>query len=262
MPITTLVTAFYLVKSKFPPERYIGWMKNLLPHVTSFNLVVFCDSTTRPLLEAIAAAPNPRIRLVEKPMTDFYTYKYKANWIANQAVNTHLSQISWELNMLWAEKINFVKSALEADYFPGTSHIGWCDIGYFRDGPPRADWPNCAALNPDKIYYALVNNNRAYVADLMRLIINKNTATTLPTVPIPPNQISVAGGFFITAPPAVDWWHETFYSRLDTYFKHGALVKDDQIIVADCVFSQMNRFVLVKESEPGLDNWFLFRRYL
>ncbi len=262
LPATpTFVTAFYLVKSKFPPEKYIGWIKNFLPYVAAFNLVVYCDKTTAPILSPIIGT-NPRIRLVEKPLEEFYTYKFRDQWIENQERNIYLKQISWELNMLWAEKIHFVKETRDAGYFPGTSHVGWCDIGYFRDRPMRVDWPrNCEKLNDGKIYYALVNNNKAYIRDLM-LLINKKNAAGLPASPIPPTQVSIAGGFFVTAAKNIDWWHSAFYGKLELYFANKALVKDDQIVVVDCIFSELSKFALITESEPGHDNWFLFSRYL
>ena len=53
-----------------------------------------------------------------------------------------------------------------------------------------------------------------------------------------------------------------FDNKLNLYFKHDELVKDDQIIIADCVFSNLKHFHLCKENTPNLDNWFLFQRFL
>ena len=38
----------------------------------------------------------------------------------------------WKLNMLWSEKIAFVKKCYDNKYFPETDWYGWVDIGYFR----------------------------------------------------------------------------------------------------------------------------------
>jgi len=40
------------------------------------------------------------------------------------------------------------------------------------------------------------------------------------------------------------------------------LVKDDQIIIADCIFSNMSKFVLHREQKAPYDNWFMFQRIL
>ena len=50
--------------------------------------------------------------------------------------------------------------------------------------------------------------------------------------------------------------------KLNLYFKHDELVKDDQIIIADCVFSNLKHFHLCKENTLNLDNWFLLQRFL
>jgi hypothetical protein len=147
---------------------------------------------------------------------------------------------------------------------------GWCDIGYFRGRPndsPTIDlsnWPSndkISSLDKNKIYYACVNNNVQYVSQLSRMIQDKNSMG-LPRFSIPDNQVSIAGGFFIGTKENLEWWHTTYYSVLKKYFENGQLVKDDQIIVADGVFSNLGRFAIIKEEDAHYDNWFLFQRFL
>ena len=44
-----------------------------------------------------------------KEFENFYNYKYKNNWIANQDKSILKDKIDWKLNMLWSEKIHLVK---------------------------------------------------------------------------------------------------------------------------------------------------------
>jgi hypothetical protein len=81
-------------------------------------------------------------------------------------------------------------------------------------------------------------------------------------MPIPAHQVSIAGGFFICHKNCVEWWRNTFDKKLALYFKHGYLVKDDQIIIADCILSDVQKFALCKEEDVRYDNWFLFQRLL
>ena len=67
---------------------------------------------------------------------------------------------------------------------------------------------------------------------------------------------------FICHKDKLAWWAETYNKRLELYFKNNYLVKDDQIIVVDCVLSDMEQFVLFREGRPMLDNWFMFQRIL
>jgi hypothetical protein len=119
-------------------------------------------------------------------------------------------------------------------------------------------WPSeekIAGLNKNKIYYALVNNGQHYVRELMKIVYNKNSVG-LPEIPIPPEQVSIAGGFFVSHEENIEWWRNTYDAKLKLYFENNYLVKDDQIIIVDCVFSNMSKFHLCKE-EDNYDNWFL-----
>ena len=217
---------------------------------------------------------NRRIKLIIKPIEQFYNYKYKNYWIRNHRKNVLLNKrIGWELNMLWSEKVHFVFEAYKKKYFK-TDFYGWCDIGYFRarDGLDMCSseikqWPSkekVSLLHPDKIFYALVNEDMDYIKELNITINVKTKETLLPHDPIPADQISIAGGFFITHKKNLWWWKSTYDKKLDLYFQNEYLVKDDQIIIADCCFSHdtRSRFALLRDTDPRADSWFMFQRIL
>ena len=266
-PVITLSSCFYIINSKFPPETYIGWMNNFLSIVNNFKLVIYTDENS---CKYINKKENPNIKVIIKPMDQFYNYKYKNNWIQNHQINYLINdKSSWELNMLWSEKINFVNETIKNKYFD-TEFYAWCDIGYFRNRnedlhtDKLLHWPNYNTINKldkNKIYYGCINNNNNYMNNLYNLINNKNSLG-LPDKPMPPNQQSIAGGFFIIHKNKIDWWVNTYDTKLALYFKHNYLVKDDQIIIADCIFSQQTEFVLFREENRNFDNWFMFQRIL
>ena len=96
----------------------------------------------------------------------------------------------------------------------------------------------------------------------MKNIIDTKNEIGLPIKPIPENQISVAGGFFILHKDKIDWWRKTYEDKVKLYFENDYLIKDDQIIIVDCIFSNLDKFNLVRENNRRFDNWFLFQRYL
>jgi teichuronic acid biosynthesis glycosyltransferase TuaG len=187
------------------------------------------------------------------------------------------NSVDWRVNALWSEKIWFVDQTRREKYFCEDDTLdendvfyGWCDIGYFRnrvnDLPMHflQQWPNqekIKSMDRTKIHYACVNNNHDFLGFLHDNINHKNEFG-LPSTPIPPNQISIAGGFFIIYSEKIDFWKKMYDDKLQLYFEHGYLVKDDQIIIADCVFSNMNHFQLYGETDQRFDNWFLFQRLL
>jgi quinol monooxygenase YgiN len=265
--LITFSTCWYNFKSKFDNQTYLEWIDNILQNVNNYNLVIYSDEYSCHCLQKYLS--NPRIKLIVKPHEEFYNYKYKDYWIHNHSKNVLINQrIEWQVNMLWSEKIHFVYETMHKKYFD-TEYYGWCDIGYFRNTnndtniSMLSNWPSdqkIEQLNKNKIYYACVNNNDNYIDELMRIISNKNDVG-LPSIHIPPDQVSIAGGFFISHKDKIEWWKNTYDNKLKLYFENDYLVKDDQIIIADCVFSNVSEFYLCKE-KSHFDNWFLFQRYL
>jgi hypothetical protein len=240
----------------------------MLSNVNNYYLVVYTDENTLPYFSKYAE--NDKIKMVVKPFEAFYNYKYKDQWIKNHEMNHLLNGMTeWKVNMLWSEKISFVEETIMNKYFD-TEMYGWCDIGYFRnrcgnDTPSNSLtlWPSrekIESLDKDKIYYALVNNDTGFIQHLKNLVHDKNEMGVLKS-PIPHHQISIAGGFFILSKKKIGWWKNTYDEKLKLYFDNNRLVKDDQIILADCVFSNEDKFCLCTENSQ-YDNWFLFQRLL
>jgi hypothetical protein len=243
-------------------------MTNLLTNVQNFNLVVYTDEQNYEKIKLIIN-DNSKIKLILKPLANFYNYKYKENWIKNQENNSYLNFISWELQMLWAEKINFVFETINNEYFK-TDFFGWLDIGYFRcrhndiNENDIRQWSNIEKiklLDITKIYYANVNNDIDFFNYLYSIVNNKNEFG-LPNIIIPHSQNTISGGFFITHKNNINWWKDTFDNKLKLYFEYNYLVKDDQIILVDCILSNIDKFEICYENNIKYDNWFMFQRIL
>lgn len=277
VPAVTYCTCFYIVSSKFPPKQYIQWMQHFFSIVCCFYLVIYTDDATLAYIQShvnTELLQNPKIRVIIKPLHTLYYYSYKDYWIKNAEKNVYLENIAWELTMIWCEKIAFVKECMVNKYFD-TPYYGWCDIGYFRNREcidtsvdKLTHWSHPHKIHnfmnhPEtrgKIVYA---NVCPYGEEYMQALIyqiNHPGTNGLPT--IPPTQISIAGGFFLFFHENGTWWFKTFDERLRAYIKHDHLIKDDQIILADCIYTHPSRFYVCEENRPPLDNWFMFQRRL
>ena len=262
----TFSTCWYRLKSKFNKDVYINWIQNMLSNVNNYYLVIYTNLESFQDIAEYSSFKN--IKIIIKEYEDFYNYKYKTQWLENQEKSILKGKIDWQLNMLWSEKIHFVTDTISNKYFE-TDYYGWCDIGYFRNrhNDTLIDqikyWPSfdkIEALDKTKIHYALVNNNTRYITQLATIIIlNKNKES--PINPIPQDQISIAGGFFILTKENILWWQDTYDNCLKEYFEKGYVVKDDQMIVIDCVVNNLEKFQLYKE-QGEKDNWFMFQRLL
>ena len=265
--LITFSSCFYIIKSKFDYNKYIEWMNNFISIVNNFNLVIYTDENS---IKYIDTKNNQNIKIIIKPLEKFHNYKYKNYWITNHKKNDSLNNTtSWQLNMLWSEKIQFVKETMNEKYFE-TEFYGWCDIGYFRNRQTDLNTNNlhnwCSNKNffmnnTERICYACVSNSDFYM-DLLGKIINNKNEKGIPSTPIPPDQVSVAGGFFISHKNNIEWWASTYDNKLKTYFENDYLVKDDQIILIDCIVTEINKFTLFRETNMPFDNWFMFQRIL
>ena len=167
----TFSSCFYIIKSKFEPRIYIKWMNNFLSIVNNFNLVIYTDENSSKYIPE-KTKENKKIKIIIKPLENFYNYKYKDFWIKNHNKNLLLNDKSnWELNMLWSEKVWFVKDCIERKCFD-TEFYGWCDIGYFRNRNEDlntsllSNWPSnekILQLDKNKICYACINNDNKYM---------------------------------------------------------------------------------------------------
>ena len=259
----TLSTCFYRLHSKFDAQVYTKWATNLFEIVSRFGLVVYTDAESKSYLPSVS--PGSPITIIVLPLPEFYNYRYKDYWISNHERNHLLNtRTAWELNMLWAEKISFVQRTALINPFK-TDFFGWCDIGYFRnranDTPTHSlmGWPDddiVEKLDPTKIHYAQIRSD-----PFIRLLVLNKNEHDIPIIPIPPSQVSFAGGFFICHKTKIDWWRDRFDKKLHSYFTQGYLVKDDQIIITDCIYSEPLHFQIYTE-DIGMDNWFMFQRIL
>lgn len=267
----TFSTCWYNLKSKFETDTYRKWMENFITNANNFNLVIYTNKESYYVLEPLVKN-NEKIKVLFKEWEEFSGYKWRDNWINNHYSNDLLNgkngnNTDWKLNMLWSEKINFIKDTIDNKYFQ-SEWYGWCDIGYFRGenyltNEEISKWPNkdkIKSLNKGKIYYGLPGN-RGDLNSLSKTILTKNE-NNMPVHPIPPGQVSVAGGFFLSHKDKLEWWHTIYYSRLNDYFTHKYLVKDDQMIIIDCITNNYNDFCLVEENDPKKDRWFVFQTIL
>ena len=263
--LITFSTCWYPLTSKFSVNTYIDWMKHMLQEVNNYYLVLFTDEKgEKILMEHVSSyfSTNPNIKIVKKPHEKWYNYKYQENWIKNHTKNNLLNkQTEWKLNMLWCEKQHFVNDTRLNAYFPPTDFYGWCDIGYFREGPcPNFASPlKIQSLNKNKIYYACVDQKQ--LLQLHSYVQAKNKHG-LPIIPIPETQYTIAGGFFIAHHDKIENWATVFDNKLALYFEHDYLVKDDQMIIVDCILSDPSQFKLIQDPNSKENPWFYFRRFL
>jgi hypothetical protein len=243
-----------------------------------FNLVIYTDHDSFTVLKELFLTNKigTKIKIIIKPLEEFVGYKYKEQWIKNhEKSGLYLHQnVDWTLTMLWCEKVHFVNETVKNQYFV-TPFYGWCDIGYFRNEIKDTNtnnlinWPNPLKLLSLKksIHYACVENNQEAFNGLKDDIQNhyKNTEINSLLCKDPTNKIlntCFAGGFFITRPNLIQAFSLIFDTKLKYYFDNNYVVKDDQTILLDCIFTNPGLFCIHWEQDMRYNNWFMFQRLL
>jgi hypothetical protein len=81
---------------------------------------------------------------------------------------------------------------------------------------------------------------------------------------VDPRLNFIAGGFFMLHKSKAEWWAVTYDAKLHQHLSRGRVVKDDQQIITDCVFSKdtQTHFHICREEGGKYDVWFLFQRTL
>lgn len=272
----TFVTAWYIADSKYDKKEYQQWIKNLLENVVKFNLVIFTDEKSKVMIEQYLHN-NHRIKMIIYPKTEFYTYQWKENWEKNHSKSMYKlhKKIDWTLNMIWNEKISFIKKAYSQQYFKNGTWYGWMDIGYFRgrdcdlQNEKIKEWPNkfrVQELEKFKIHYGNVCGNQQEAFKLCNVFLNKNELG-MPSTQVPEDNIFISGGFLLINKNSIDWWFQTYYKRLAEYFQHEYILKDDQVLLADLIVNNFDKFKIhtefvEKKELLQWDNWFMFQRIL
>lgn len=267
----TFATCWYKLKSKFDINTYKTWMSNFLNNANNFNLVIFTNQESISLIDEIVDKNNKNIVIIIKEYQEFKTWELKEKWIENHEQNNTLNKnsrwnIDWKLNMLWSEKISFVKYVKDNKIFE-TEWYGWCDIGYFRGKNITLEqiniWPNkdkINNLNKMKIYYGLAGK-RSDLNIYVKMLLDKDN-NGFPKRLLPVNQITIAGGFFLAHKEKIDVWNDIYYNRLYEYLKNNILVKDDQYVIIDCIANNLKEFNIIEEQNKQKDRWFVFQNYL
>jgi len=82
--------------------------------------------------------------------------------------------------------------------------------------------------------------------------------------PLDPRINYIAGGFFMLHKSKAEWWAVAYDAKLHRQLAQGRIVKDNQQIIADCVFSKdtQSHFHICREEGTKYDVWFLFQRAL
>ena len=253
--MTTVVSAYYWIKSKFPVDTYVQWMRNFFS--LKCNKVIFTDRKTFPVLQSIEGSHTAIYVIVE--IANFVSAKpeYNDKWASMHEIDPYKSIHSTDLYKIWNNKVEFVKMAIDLNFFK-SDYFVWCDIGSFRNSSRITEFKNFPV-----------------VSDLENILFLQLEPFTKEELVSPTNFDSrfhldqrgvsvknrIGGG--IIAGDKKSWrsFHTVFYDTFEKFMEKSLYAQEQQIF-AFCIINNPDLFKLVTVPNGyRYDPWFYLHDY-
>ncbi len=244
---TTVVTAFYPIKSKFPLPVYLQWASTFMK--LDAPIVLFTEPQFVSVFQAMRG--DRPLHIVVEPFESCHMWKtYGALWTQHHNMDHEAAIHSPQLYAVWANKAVWVKTAIEKNTF-GTPYFFWCDIGAFRDPQWTApQFPQSKHFPPASVLFCSVD--RCVPDDYVRRpdgIVGDFKHVN-----------RIVGGLWGGSIVACIRWAAAFESQLTKYFAAGRFAGKDQSVMLSALLEDPSLGVVVKPS-LAVNPWF-FLQYL
>lgn len=236
----TVVTAYYDIPSKFSNDTYFRWIQLFL-RTANCNVVFFVEN------EATIAQFQPwcswpsrvQFRVVKKDDWKMLQRQKISFWDEQLRMDAREVGLhkSFMLGAVWAEKMYFVKRAIDENPF-GSEKFIWCDAGIMR-------------TDEDANRGFLFGCNEQVISDTKMHILEVGACNPVPEKdiwwwPKIPSEVRFGGGI-LGAHASV--WSEIipkYENILDQLTKAGICVFKDQIVWANLVLHNPDMFSVIR----------------
>lgn len=252
----TVVTCFYVIKSKFPVDTYKRWIENFKK--LECNVICFTDKYS---LQFFNPDKNWFIIELEKENWDIWKYK---DYFELCEKNDHETYHTKELYMIWCNKPFFLKTAIRKNPF-NSIYFVWCDIGVCREEGiinKAKGFPNSIDkyINENEVLFSQidyvntellkVNTNgiiKAHDVDMSDYKYNRNIINY------------IQGGFIGCTKYSIDLFINDYIETLDVFIKNNIFGGKDQYIFNTMVRKDYKYIkVLCPDNTSWHDIWFSF----
>lgn len=249
----TVVSGYYIVKSRHSIDEYFKWIANFLENIEC-QLIFF---TTADLIPKFKEMRDKNIMknktiFIDYPMDKFMAYtRYSRKFWENQhLLNVERSLHSPELYAIWYQKKEFVMEAIKMNPFNSRKFI-WCDAGCFR-------YPEWLPQLKNFGYGANIPKNKMLLLQIKHFTpeeVNKKSPRAFENV----DRI----GAGVQAGTIDVWkkWDKIYDQQIVEYIKHGKFVGKEQNIMAEIALNYPN-FIKAVDVLKHIDIWFSLLFYL
>ena len=237
----TVVSAYYPVKSKNSVQDYLKWVE-IWKHIPC-SLVFFTTSDLVEKIKEIRVGLEDKTKVIELPFFELEAFKrYGMEFWLNEKNKDHEQYHTPELYVLWYEKKEFIKKAIDLNYF-NTSKFVWCDAGICR----HDEWIPCLLNFPRSDRISNTKFNVLRITDFEH-------ETDF-------QKINCVGGGILAATKEI-WleYYNKYDAMLKTYLIQNKFIGKDQSIIASMIQIDPEFFELIPIIEEFKENgyfcWF------
>ena len=254
---TTIITYYYLIKSKFPPSTYIQWINNFLQIDTP--MIIFTNTDTYQKLFNRLKVKDKKIKFYILEIEQFLVFKYYDYFKKDHIRDKERTRHSPELYMIWNNKLDFIEKVIKEDPFK-TEWFFACDIGCMRD-PTIMDkyknWPKMNKLEKHKNKVSLLSVEPFTNKELK---IKKDEYYDFSKI-----FCRVAGGFCIGKKEPLLKWKKKFFYTLEAMIKQDMFIGKDQNIINICYLhnKELVNLIPAKQINTSIfSKWWFLSKYL
>ena len=225
--ITLVSTLFKTDTNRHNFEDYYIWIEKLFK--INKPIIFFTQSD---ILEKIKEK-RPKIYenktiWIERNFSDLYSYKnylnkFNETYIIDKAKSRH----TVELFVVWCEKVNFMKEAIENNYFK-SKYFFWVDAGFFRDDITVDsfinNWPSIEKLEKDP--RVTLDGIREITKEEFNKLINFDNTTHDKFM----NDVNISANCFAGRYDYLIKFIKFYYEILELLYRHNKFIGSEQNI--------------------------------
>lgn len=248
----TVVSAFYMMKSKYPGVHYLNWIRNFLETIPC-NLVFFTDEDLLPILKEMREPYMDRTRFVVLPREEWkaYTRYGQAFWEHQNSIDHERLIHSADLYAIWYEKKEFVLRAIEMNPFGDDRYI-WCDAGAFR----YKEWFDQLKSFGGEGIHDIISSTSMSLLQVEPFTAEDRECFQVDQIGDFDRVNRIGGGIQGGAPATWKQWSTLYDQKLQERVAKGMFVGKDQTVMAAVVLQYPELVKIVPADRSIGDHWF------
>jgi hypothetical protein len=250
----TIVTAFYVIKSKHSIHEYLSRLINFMK--LNRSIVFFTQKSFINIIKEMRPKHlQNKTVFIQMEIKDFYSYKnFGKEFNTTFYIDKENSYHTIPLYLIWAEKCSFLKKAIIKNYF-NSKCFYWVDAGYFVNKKMMKKYINWPSTKKCYENSKVLLNSIRFVNDSERKDLLDFNLEVHKKFQI---QTNVGGGVFGGQPKNLLMFINYYYETIKLFISHKIFIGKEQNIFTFVAYKYPDIINLVYSG----GNYYYFKDYL